>query len=593
MKKYDIFISYRRTGGSFSAKHLRDTLESKGYRVFFDVETLRSGEFNVQLLDVIQSCKDFIIILSPDALDRCRNEDDWVRRELECALENGKNIIPIMLNGFEFPTDLPPSLAALPNYNGVTAAPETYDSTVRRLCSFFKSKPSLLHRISASMKRGPLWLAVLLLIAVLAFFGVRQWQEAMSVYPRTREQKNQVGDLIAGAALNMTAFDTAYQTYIAALEESLDYLDQPTETGLENLKLRYDSSLQSIADSIEIIQPYSEILLAALANSPLDTADAAAMHTGLRLTLQCYADTLQHLRDFLMEDDMLQPATKETYISVCLDQANLDRNNVFYATNDLFLPLSDESLHEFKTRHLPEMDGIFNNDNPQVWYTNADDINRVMESLESSSEKLLMELAASTGSEQLRLDAETSFYEALYAYQLALEEEYAQRLELAALEMELAAARRQAYEKFRPLETDEPGILWNKGLRFITLGMPDAAVESFEMYARMDPAAYGAICGENAVKFLQCMDETGVTGGMIVCFHEPDRPIQPVQAGDIIYAVDGKPISVSREYTQAVARDGAHTLDILRFSETGYELLTVDYNPDGGRLAAFDLNEEA
>lgn len=42
MKKYDIFISYRRNGGEFTAKTLRDKLEDLGYRVFFDVESLRS-----------------------------------------------------------------------------------------------------------------------------------------------------------------------------------------------------------------------------------------------------------------------------------------------------------------------------------------------------------------------------------------------------------------------------------------------------------------------------------------------------------------------------------------------------------------------
>ena len=40
---YDIFISYRRDGGEYTAKILRDHLQEDGYRAVFDVESLRSG----------------------------------------------------------------------------------------------------------------------------------------------------------------------------------------------------------------------------------------------------------------------------------------------------------------------------------------------------------------------------------------------------------------------------------------------------------------------------------------------------------------------------------------------------------------------
>ena len=58
MKNYDVFISYRRSGGAETAKHLRDVLTHKGYRVFFDTDSLRSGDFDKQLLDVIMNCKE-------------------------------------------------------------------------------------------------------------------------------------------------------------------------------------------------------------------------------------------------------------------------------------------------------------------------------------------------------------------------------------------------------------------------------------------------------------------------------------------------------------------------------------------------------
>lgn len=60
-RKYDVFVSYRRSS-SDSANLIATTLRSKGYRVFFDVESLRGGKFNEQLYDVIDNCTDFLLV---------------------------------------------------------------------------------------------------------------------------------------------------------------------------------------------------------------------------------------------------------------------------------------------------------------------------------------------------------------------------------------------------------------------------------------------------------------------------------------------------------------------------------------------------
>ena len=140
-EKYDIFISYRRDNGWDTAKHLRDILTAKRYSVFFDVDSLRSGDFNRALLDVIKNCTDFIIILSPNALDRCVNEGDWVRQELACALETGKNVIPVISGKFHFPEKLPDDINAVRWKNAITVNIEFFDAMVEKLISFLHSKP--------------------------------------------------------------------------------------------------------------------------------------------------------------------------------------------------------------------------------------------------------------------------------------------------------------------------------------------------------------------------------------------------------------------------------------------------------------------
>lgn len=113
-RKYDIFISYRRTAYD-TANLIAEKLRHAGYNVFFDVDTLTAGKFNEQLLEVIGNCKDFILVLPENALERCQQPEDWIRRETLCALEHHKNIIPVMLDGFVWPDSMPEGMEELRN----------------------------------------------------------------------------------------------------------------------------------------------------------------------------------------------------------------------------------------------------------------------------------------------------------------------------------------------------------------------------------------------------------------------------------------------------------------------------------------------
>lgn len=122
--KYDIFISYRREGGYDTAKHLNDLLVRDGYKVSFDIDTLRNGDFDTQLLERIEQCKDFILIVDAHAFDRTLDKNfdpnkDWLRCELAHALKHNKNIIPVFLSGVNgFPQGLPEDVAGVVKKNG-------------------------------------------------------------------------------------------------------------------------------------------------------------------------------------------------------------------------------------------------------------------------------------------------------------------------------------------------------------------------------------------------------------------------------------------------------------------------------------------
>lgn len=93
--KYDIFISYRRDGGAQYARILQLMLTQRGYKVFLDYDELTDGKFGEHIQVAIKEAPIFMLVLSKDALARCKNEGDWVRREIQLAIAEGKHIIPI------------------------------------------------------------------------------------------------------------------------------------------------------------------------------------------------------------------------------------------------------------------------------------------------------------------------------------------------------------------------------------------------------------------------------------------------------------------------------------------------------------------
>lgn len=93
--KYDIFISYRREGGRQYARTLQLILEKKGYKVFLDYDELVDGPFSPKIEAAIKEAPIYMILLSKGVMDKCGEEGNWVRREIEIAVQAKKHIIPV------------------------------------------------------------------------------------------------------------------------------------------------------------------------------------------------------------------------------------------------------------------------------------------------------------------------------------------------------------------------------------------------------------------------------------------------------------------------------------------------------------------
>jgi hypothetical protein len=108
-------------------------LTHHGYDAFFDYTGIASGDFEQVILGNITARAHFLVLLTPSALEleRCNEPADWLRREIEAALDSRRNIVPLMLEGFDFgtptiATQLTGKLIALNHYNALSIPPEFF-----------------------------------------------------------------------------------------------------------------------------------------------------------------------------------------------------------------------------------------------------------------------------------------------------------------------------------------------------------------------------------------------------------------------------------------------------------------------------------
>jgi len=131
--RYDVFISYRRETGAAEARLLRSELTKRGVSVFLDVADLRKGFFDEALLRYIAETPSFLVVLTPHALDRCSDPDDWLRREIREAVQSGKDIIPVLMPGFTFPREMPDDIRAAARHQGLSYSHEYFDDMLDRI----------------------------------------------------------------------------------------------------------------------------------------------------------------------------------------------------------------------------------------------------------------------------------------------------------------------------------------------------------------------------------------------------------------------------------------------------------------------------
>jgi hypothetical protein len=132
----EIFISYRRHDCGMIAPFIQSSLEARlpDTRVFIDFDSIQGGsEFPKRIRKAIAHCDALLVMIGTQWLTatddqgrrRLDREDDWVRMEIEVALDLDLPIIPLLVGEVKMPVqqDLPPSLRPLATRHALKLRP--------------------------------------------------------------------------------------------------------------------------------------------------------------------------------------------------------------------------------------------------------------------------------------------------------------------------------------------------------------------------------------------------------------------------------------------------------------------------------------
>ncbi len=609
-ERYDIFISYRRQGGDSTAKIICDRLKDRGHNVFYDVEALRSGAFNTRLYSVIDECSDVIVVLSPESLERCSNEDDWVRLEIAHALKAGKNVIPVFLRGFSFPDTLPEDIGALRYQNGLEANSEFFDAFMERLQSFLKTKPALFRRVvqNTVFKRTlPLTLAILavlvIILGVSAFINSRA-----NIFPRTQADKNITSEALGYIEQNLSAVDGALREVSDAFAACDNYLVDANPVQYEKAMEQIDHAYGEL-DGLDFTRyALSENVSSKIDSTPINKGDLVWVN-GNNSTLQkSYLQSLLFIKQVVDKKSPIDIPTKRNILKIYKEMLNSDMLNIAYGINELLLPIDSEYLTDFRQKFLPSLvDLPFGT---QTWLTEKKELERLMDSVYNQQLQQINNLSSVVGSENFELMTQKAEFEK-YALEKGLSQsdidvffamvennsasiqELRQQLDEDIAK--LAEMKNSAREKFAPKEDDKPEILWGKMLRFNTLKLYDDAVKCLQMYQLKVQSDYpdANVYVPAVISFLKQVSSTGVDYGVVVCGYEPGKPKHSVyEIGDIIIAVNDQICVNYNDYTSLIPAGQSFKVTLLRPDAEGRLVFTDAEVPAGQpKIQLLELSE--
>ena len=562
---YDVFISYRRVGGEHSARMIRDSLTEAGYDVFFDVESMRSGNFNTKLYSVIDECTDFVLILSPDALDRCSDEKDWVRREVEYAISKNKNIVPILLRGFTFDCELPDSLKSLPQYNGIEASTEFFDAFIEKLRKFLKSKPSPIKSVTHnSLLKKTLPVLISLALIACVIFGIKLISDRLSgIYPWTEDEKSLADEVIYYVGTNLTQLEIMADSAsdaIDAAELHLSYADSADSVTLKN---KLDVCRQLLNSANLAGGKPIEGFINRLSSSPFRTDDIIAMNDAMVSFKEEWLQNIDFIEYIAGDSCYFPKQTKAEIIGYYKEYLDESLNMYACVTNMIFTCVtSKKTLAELHSKILPELSSVPLNS--QNWIYDYSILENSEAEHLNKLEKIVGDIRNLTGNlnEQIHNSPD------VHPTEKPTETATVPQADFSKLTEKLMKLRKDLL----PDEDDDYDTLWFKMMALLEYGFYDDARVCADMCRELDKEPAADIYMDSLDAFIDLAEKEGLMYGcMVVGYYEPDGINELLEIGDILIAIDGKEFRSLEEHNEikAALESENYKLTVLRHDGNG------------------------
>jgi len=238
-----IFISYRREDTRADAGRLCDRLEAQfgDEQVFMDIDDIRPGQNFIDVLHrTLDGCDVMIVLIGQNWLSaqddsgsrRLDDENDFVRLEVQSALEKGLEIIPVLVNRAQMPSaeSLPAALAPFAAHQAMEISDSRFHQDVDRLVTVLES----VARKSPDQRWIKLrsLLAVTVIVGILILAGFLYW-------PHVAEQSEALsalrtaGDVVALRSEPMTMSSAEVKAMLVR-KNFFDAEWYPVGTGLDH-----------------------------------------------------------------------------------------------------------------------------------------------------------------------------------------------------------------------------------------------------------------------------------------------------------------------------------------------------------------------
>lgn len=640
---YTIFISYRRDGAFETASLIAEKLRNAGYRVFLDVESLRSGKFNEQLYTVIEQCTDFILILPKDGLERCSNETDWLRLEICCAQQHRKNIIPVMLNGFEWPQVMPAGLEGLNEFQSITAGGHNYfDAAIDRLKSYLKSKP-----VRWSTKKIK-WTATI--AAILLFFtGALYYGMFLNTIPICKEQADKITSKMAVINLLVSeseAIREAWSKYYKEYENA-----SPTDTAYLNNEVRkvldfHTREIQKLQKDTAVfgLNNYQRFMLQ---QHKINVSDIEVFHQTL---YPSFFDDIYHSIE-VMQKYLQMSSVPEISLStnkVNSDYFQFSANATYYGYLELLSEMPDSALESYKElsvywQNLPSATSL---------YLPRNEYERLQKLEEEKAKNLINQLGYLNTEQSLKLEQEQKKFDSLKEkaeQKKQAEQEFTTRTQhvkelstdvaekqkqLQEMTVKVEASIRKIIDKCELVSQDEQYLMWGKIIRLATLmettqhnrkqakelnekDKAEAKAKGYDV-SHWFEVSYTITTHDLLNEVLKRLDQymtyfpetklyaaqvkkfyTDVEAGnyqlqgMVVIATKDDLKHPVLQLGDIVTARKGQTVNNTDDYKKAKEKAGDDSLTFLRSDNSNNLKKTTKTVPQTDVLVGFlALKEE-